>query len=490
LNPSARDREEPWSWPAHRVARAIATGVVSSREVVQSCLDRIDAVNPDLNALVEVTAEVALEAAAAADRLVASGVEIGQLHGVPVATKVNSDQKGLATTDGLVALKDDVAPSDSPQVASLRRAGAIMVGRSNSPAFALRWFTDNDVHGRTLNPWNPDRTPGGSAGGAGSALAAGMIPVAQGNDIGGSIRYPAYACGVTGIRPTVGRVPRYFRMPEGQGLSLSSQLMAVDGPLARSIADLRISLRCMSIPDARDPFHVPTEVVRATADRPLRVALVRDVGAATPTPAVDAALDAAAGWLCDAGYVVEAAELPLLGEAFRLWWLLAMEDFRRAMPAVEALGDAAIKQATEHYYAVRGEWFGDEPGLQAYIEGWGKRSRLATDLAQFLEQYPIVLLPVSSEQAFEQDADLAGVESVRRLIEALWPMFAIATLGFPALSVPTGMTDELPVGVQLLGRRFDEASLFDAGEVIESRAGILTPIDPVGPRTSQPASPT
>src|SRR5699024_9136974 len=140
------------------------------------------------------------------DRRRAAGEKLGPLHGVPVAIKINSDQAGYATTQGVVAFKEAIAAEDSPHVASLRRAGAVLMGRSNSPAFAYRWFTNNDLHGRTLNPWDASRTPGGSSGGASSAVASGMVPIAGGNDIGGSVRYPAYACGVVGLRPTVGRV--------------------------------------------------------------------------------------------------------------------------------------------------------------------------------------------------------------------------------------------------------------------------------------------
>ncbi len=149
--------EELWRWSATQLAHGIATGHISAREVVQSCLDRIDAVNPHLTALVEVRPEEALRAAAEADRVVASGAELGPLHGVPFAIKVNSDQTGYATTNGVVAFKDNVSDVDSPQVASIRRSGAILLGRSNTPAFSYRWFTNNDLHGRTLNPWDASR---------------------------------------------------------------------------------------------------------------------------------------------------------------------------------------------------------------------------------------------------------------------------------------------------------------------------------------------
>jgi amidase len=474
----ARTRsDELWRWSATQLADGISTGQVSAREVVQSCLERIDAVNPGLNALIEVRPEEALEAAAEADRTTASGVELGPLHGVPVAIKVNSDQVGYATTNGVVAFKDNMATTDSPHVANLRQSGAILLGRSNTPAFSYRWFADNDLHGRTLSPWDAARTPGGSSGGASSAVAAGMVPIAHGNDIGGSVRYPAYACGLVGLRPTVGRVAGTYG-PQDLDPALSVQSMLVQGPLARSVADTRLALRGMTGADPRDPFHVPGAPGVPAADRPRRVALVRDHGVATPTAAVNDALDQAARWLSDAGYLVEEVELPVLTEAYRLWYLLCMEEFRQIMPLVEEVGDNGMKQAAANYYAVSSEWWGDQPSLTDYMNGYARRGSLIRTLGEFMERYSTVLLPVSAEQAFEQDADIASVEGMRRVMAAQASMMAIPVLGFPALSVPTGVTDGLPAGVQLLGRRFDEDGILDAAQVIEARAGTFTPIDP------------
>ena len=469
--------DELWRWSATQVARGVATGLISACEVVQSCLDRIEAVNPRLNALAEVRPEEALAAAAEADRATASGAELGPLHGVPVAIKVNSGQVGYATTNGVAAFKDTVAAADSPHVANLRRSGAILLGRSNTPAFSYRWFTTNDLHGQTLNPWDGTRTPGGSSGGASAAVASGMVPIAHGNDIGGSVRYPAYACGVVGLRPTVGRVAGLYG-PEGADPALSVQAMLVQGPLARSVRDVRLGLRGMTGADPRDPFHVPGSPAAPPADRPIRVALVRDHGVATPTAAVHQALDQAADWLGDAGYVVEEVELPLLAEAYRLWYLLCMEEFRQIMPLVEEVGDHGMEKTAEHYYAVSSEWWGTQPSLTDYMNGYARRGTLIRQLGEFMERYPAVLLPTSAEQAFEQDADIASVESMRRVMAAQASMMAIPVLGFPALSVPTGITDGLPAGVQLLGRRFDEDGILDAAGVIEARAGTFTPIDP------------
>ena len=306
-----------------------------------------------------------------------------------------------------------------------------------------------------------------------------MLPITHGNDIGGSIRYPAYACGVVGIRPTVGRLPSWYG-PTDADEALSVQSMLVQGPLARTVADLRIALDAMSGFDPRDPFTAPVALASASEPlpRPVRVGLLRDVGVATPQPAVNDALDTAAGWLADAGYVVEEVELPLLAEAYRLWYLLCMEEFRQIMPLVEEIGDEGMKRAAATYYAAAKEWWGERPGLEDYMNGYARRGTLIGRLQAFMEDYPLVLLPVSAEQAFEHDADIASIESGLRVVAAQWSMMAIPTLGFPAISVPTGVADRLPVGVQLLGGRFREDTVFDGAEVVEARGGVFTPIDP------------
>ena len=195
-----------WELDGVAITAAIAQGEVTAREVTEATLARMDAVNPAINAVVARDDHAALSAADAVDAARASGASLGPMAGVPVTTKENVDQAGFATTNGLRIQKELVAQDDNPVVANLRRAGVIIVGRTNTPAFSLRWFTRNSLHGHTKNPHNPRITPGGSSGGAASATAAGIGAMGHGTDIGGSIRYPAYACGLQGIRPTLGRV--------------------------------------------------------------------------------------------------------------------------------------------------------------------------------------------------------------------------------------------------------------------------------------------
>lgn len=468
-----------WSWSAVDLAQAIRRREVSSREAVTSCLERIESVNPRINAVVETRPDEALAAADAADAAMAAGEPLGPLHGVPVTTKVNTDLAGYATTNGVEAFADAVAEEDAPPLANWRRAGAIFAGRTNTPAFSIRWFTDNALHGRTLNPWDAGRTPGGSSGGAAAAVAGGMGPLSQGNDIGGSIRYPAAACGVVGLRPTVGRVPSWLGPHDADQL-LGVQSMLVQGPLARTVADVRLGLSTMATYDPTDPVCVPAPEVGPPVTQPIHVSVVRSVGLVSPDPAVDQAISAAAGWLSDAGYIVEEVELPLLADAWRLWWQLVQGiEFREMEPDIEKYGDDGIRRSVRNQFAfVENNFSDDDLGLDAYLRGYGRRSTLVKRLSLVLQRSPLVLLPISAERTFEVDADVADVSRCAEVITAQWPMMSIAALGFPALSVPATMAGGLPVGVQLLGQRFREDTLLDAGAVIEQRAQVTTPIDP------------
>jgi amidase len=229
---------ELWRKGAVELAALIRDREVSSREVIQAHLDRIEAVNPALNAIVRLLPDEALAAADAADRAVADGTTLGPLHGVPFTVKENIDLAGTPTTHAIPALAEAVAPIDAPQVERLRAAGAIPVGRTNLPDFGLRVHTDSWLHGLTRNPWSPERTPGGSSGGEAAALATGMSPFGLGNDLGGSLRNPAHCCGVASIKPSTGAVPAATVIPP-EDYNISFQLMAVEGVLARRVADVR-----------------------------------------------------------------------------------------------------------------------------------------------------------------------------------------------------------------------------------------------------------
>ena len=461
-----------WAWTAIDLAQAIAHRVISSREAVQASLDRIAAVNPRLNAIVDPMGGEALAAADAADDAVKAGAELGPLHGVPVTIKVNIDQKGRATTNGVVAFRDVIATEDSPVVANMRKGGAVIIGRTNTPAFSHRWFCDNDLHGATRNPWHYDLTPGGSSGGAASAVASGMGAIAHGNDFGGSIRYPAYACGVAGLRPTPGRIPAYNPSAKGNR-PITAQLMSVQGPLARTIADLRVALAVMAEADPRDGGWMPVALEGAPLKRPLRVALAPDpFGDADPH--VAAAVRLAGRWLADAGYVVDEVLPPDLHGAGELWHSLVINEERRGLaPAIKQYGDDRSRYNLDCHMAYAQRLDGDQV-LAAFEDRLGAIRAWQV----FMERHPIIVMPVSAQLPFRFGQDQEGTDVVRKVIDAQRGMLAVAALGFPAISVPTGTVGTTPVGVQIIAGRFREDLCLDAGAVVEARAAMPTPIDP------------
>src|SRR5690348_16571626 len=282
---------------------------VSSREVVQAHLDRVGAVNPHLNAIVRLLPGEALAAADAADRAVADGSALGPLHGVPFTVKENIDLAGTPTTQAVPALAEAVSPVDAPQVERLRAAGMIPLGRTNLPDFGLRVHTDSALHGLTRNPWNPGRTAGGSSGGEAAALATGMSPFGLGNDLGGSLRNPAHCCGVASIKPSTGAVPAATVIPP-EDYNISFQLMAVEGVLARRVADVRAAFTVIAGQHPRDPLSVPAVFTDlGPGERPAVAVLPEPPGGSTH-PEVAAAVRRAADALADDGFKVTEAVPP------------------------------------------------------------------------------------------------------------------------------------------------------------------------------------
>ncbi|WBY01222.1 amidase family protein [Ramlibacter tataouinensis] len=460
-----------WRLDAVELAARIRRKDVSCVEATQSVLDRIAAVDPSVNALPLKYPEEALAAARAADQQLARGEPVGELHGVPVSIKVNVDVAGQPTDGGIVALKDLMATQDAPLVRHLKNAGAVIVGRNNVPSFSLRWFSDNDLHGRTLNPWDAQRTPGGSSGGAAAAAALGMGPIHHGNDYGGSIRYPAFACGVVGMRPTAGRIAAVNATAKEDRI-LSNQQMSVQGPLTRSVADARLALKVMSQEDPRDPLWVPAPLEYPSRKEPLKVALFKRWSGCDTHPTVRAALEQAAQWLADAGCVVEEQEPPHFEEATVLWRQLVHDDMRRSMkPAIDALGDRAVRTAVRGYFGSIPDWSRDQ-----YLTAQQRRLTIARAWSLFYAQYPVLLMPVSWERQFPIDEDQRGQERLEQMLAAQSPLLATAMLGLPGLSVPTGVADGLPTGVQLCATRYREDLCLAAGEIVE-RAARFRPLD-------------
>jgi len=461
-----------WRWDAVDLVRAIKLGRISCLDVVTACLDRLTEANGAVNAVTVVFADDALRAAAEADRRVACGDPLGSLHGVPVTIKENVDVAGSATTHGVVAFNDIVAEADSPPVANLKRAGAIVIGRTNTPAFGLRWHTDNALRGPTLNPWDKARTPGGSSGGAAASLAVGITPIAHGNDYGGSIRYPAHCCGIAGIRPTLGRVPA-FNATQPEERALTGQTFSVQGPQARHIRDVRLALEAMAGRDMRDPWWVPAPLTGPAPDRPIRVALTTDPDGLGVNPIVADAVRRAGGALERAGYVIEEIDPPDVDAISRLFWELVWTETRHMLePVARKVGDADFCRALDVYLE-------SAPPLDfnGYIRGLALRAHYVREWLLFLERYPLVVGPVSGEPPFRLGFDTDTSADGDRLRRVNRLLLAVNLLGLPAAAVPAGLEGGLPLGVQVIGSRFREDLCLDAAEVIEAQCGLETPID-------------
>ena len=291
---------ELWRAGAAQLAAAIRAREVSSRETIEAHLARIEAVNPRLNAVTVVLAEEALAAAERADEAIARGEAIGPLHGVPCTIKENIEVAGSATTNGILSLADAYAQRDAPAVERLREAGAIVIGRTNMPDLGMRWYSASTLWGATLNPWDADRTPGGSSGGEAAALASGMTPLGLGNDYGGSLRYPSQCCGTAALKPGYGRIAMTPRegMPDP---APSGELFTVTGPMARHIADLRLAFAVLAAPDPRDPRLAPAPLDGPVGELP-RVAFTVDPGGLGVDERVAEGVRRAADALAGAGY--------------------------------------------------------------------------------------------------------------------------------------------------------------------------------------------
>lgn len=457
-----------WQWSAVETAAAVRAGRVSASEITEAHLARMAAANPALNAVVVDLSDQALAEARARDAARAAGEPLGPLHGVPVTVKINIDLEGQANTNGVAGLSHMIAPGDSPVVANLRKAGAVILGMTNTPEFSLRAFTDNPLHGQTYNPWDPAITCGGSSGGAGAAVAAGIGAIAHGNDIGGSLRWPAHCCGVVTIKPTLGRVPAYNPSAPVERPPMA-QLMSVQGPLCRDVADTRLALAAMAQRDIRDPWWVPAPLEGPPVAR--KAALARIPDDMDTDPRVMALVRGAADILADAGYEVVELDVPDISDTWQLWCDLISAEIETVQAAqMRALGSAPFVGALE------GILHNARPLDQAgYMNGVARRARILRDWMLLLEDYPVVLAPVSVKPTHPLDADLKGDAAVR---EFFWNdlrfMASISLLGLPVATTPVGLVDGAPVGIQLIGSRYREDVCLDAAAAIEAKVGVLT----------------
>jgi len=464
--------EDLWRLSAADIAALIRSKKISAKEAALAALARLDAVNPSINAVVDHRPADVLAEAAAIDAAIARNEDIGPLAGVPVTVKVNIDQEGFATTNGLKLQRDVIATTNSPVIDNLRKAGAVILGRTNCPAFSYRWFTTNLVHGDTKNPRDPGITPGGSSGGAGAAVAAGIGHIGHGTDIAGSIRYPAYACGVHGLRPTVGRIAAFnASLPER---TIGPQITAVSGPLARTIGDLRIALAAMSGKDVRDPWWVPAPLEGPAM--PKRAALCLQPDGLETFAEVKAAVADAGKRLERAGWQVEEIETtPPLREAAELETKLWLGDgYEAQLDAAEREGDPGALAC------LRGNKTKVFPfDAAAFSKTLTRRATLTREWLQFFETYSVLVMPVSAELPFPDGLDLRDEASFARVWRAQLPQIAIPFMGLPALTVSTGLVGRVPVGVQVVSTRYREDLCLLAGEAIEAGGTPAMPVDPV-----------
>ena len=462
--------QDLWRLSAAEIASLIRSKKVSAKEAATAALARLDAVNPKINAVVDHRPEDVLAQASAVDAAIGRGEDAGPLGGVPVTVKVNIDQEGFATTNGLKLQRDAIAKSNNPVIDNLRKSGAVILGRTNCPAFSYRWFTTNLIHGDTKNPRDPGITPGGSSGGAGAAVAAGIGHIAHGTDIAGSIRYPAYACGVHGLRPTMGRIAAFnAALPERP---IGPQISAVSGPLARTIGDIRIALAAMSARDYRDPWWVPAPLEGPAM--PKRVAMCLNPDGLDPVPEVKAAVADAGKRLARAGWIVEEiANTPPLREAADLQTKLWLGDgYEAQLEAAEREGDPGALAC------LRGNRAKVHPfDLSKTLT---RRLTLTREWLAFFEKYAVLLMPVSGELPFPDQLDRKDEASFARVWHAQLPQIAIPFMGLPGLTVSTGLVGRVPVGVQLVSGRYREDLCLAAGEAIEAGGTPSAAIDPAG----------
>jgi amidase len=462
--------DELWTRSARELARLIATKEVSSTEVLDAHLDRIASVNPQLNAVVRILDAEARAAAKEADRVVAAGEPMGPLHGVPISVKDNIDVVGDVSTQGIPMLAEIPATADAPAVERMRAAGAIPFARTNMPELGLRVHTHSATYGLTRNPWDSERTAAGSSGGEASAIAAGMSPLGLGNDIGGSLRNPAYACGIASIKPSTQRVAYATTTMPGTPL-LAEQLMLVQGVLGRHVADVRLGFEIIAGADPRDPY-----VIDAPFDGPAgpqRAALVPEPAGGSTDPAIAAAVRAAGQVLVDAGWEVEEVAPPQLEHAYLAWAMHMNADLHALKPLLElALTDESMS------FIRHGETAFGEVDMASINAAHQLRLEVATAWAIFMERYPVIIGPTWTQKPFHHGFDIIDYASAEAVLEMMRFILPQNVLGIPSVCVPTGVADAMPTGVQVTARRFREDECLAVAEMIEDAMGVLTPIDP------------
>lgn len=463
---------ELWRMSATELAEAIRSRHISSQEVIEAHLRRIEAVNPLVNAVTVALGEQALEAAKAADRAIVAGGALPPFHGVPFTIKGNIDVAGTPTTHGVKALSGAYPARDAPVVERLKAAGAIPIGRTNLATFAVRWHCVSELWGASVNPWDRSRTPGASSGGEAVALATGMSPLGLGGDGLGSLRWPAQCCGVSTLKPTLGRIPDATTAGPGD-VAIGAQLTVVVGPMARRVADLRAAFAVLAGPTWRDPWSVPAPLRGPEPAKPVRVALVVDPAGHGTAQQVQEGVRKAARALEDAGYAIDEVEPPSIDVAAKtLLDMLNTPDIRAMWQPLSQMLPADTMRFLSAFYEVAGD-----PDPVRTVQSFVTRQSLLRAWGEFQETYPLIVAPIYTDVPFEAGTDLDDGR-VAVTIRGMRMAMAINALGLPAVALPVGIGDGLPQAVQVIGPRYREDLCLDAAAAIEERLGIITPIDP------------
>jgi aspartyl-tRNA(Asn)/glutamyl-tRNA(Gln) amidotransferase subunit A len=447
--------------PATDLAVAIRTKQVSPVEVVNAILTRIEQLNPRLNAFCLVTADAARWAAQVAEQAVMRGDPLGPLHGVPVSIKDLVITKGVRTMRGSKLYEHNIPTEDAPVVERLKAAGAVILGKTTTPEFGFKGVTDSPVTGITRNPWHLERTPGGSSGGAGVAVATGMGPLAVGTDGGGSIRIPSSFCGIYGLKPHVGRVPVYPASTIGD--------ISHAGPMTRTVRDAALMLNAIAGADDRDRLSLPTshpDYLQAVDGdiRGLRTAWSADLGFAVVDPQVKQitaeSLAAFSELGCDVEEINPGFDNP--GELFQYFFYVNIGTMLQDYPGYERQIDPQLLANLAEVKGVSG---------QDYARAILRRSAIFEKIRRLFATYDVLLCPTVAvppfEVGIEGPTEIAGRPVDRRTWIAMTPLFNLT--GQPAATVPCGFTSEgLPIGLQIVGRRFDEATVLRASAAFEA----------------------
>jgi Asp-tRNA(Asn)/Glu-tRNA(Gln) amidotransferase A subunit family amidase len=452
-----------------------ATGIrckkFSATEIVEAHLQRIAALEPQLNAFVHLDADGARAQARAADEAVSRGAPLGPLHGIPLTIKSSVDVAGWPCPCGSLLRKDYVPGADAPLVLRLKAAGAILLGNTNTPEFLMAYETNNLVKGKTSNPWNAAYSAGGSSGGESAAIASGCSMGGVGSDGGGSIRVPAHFCGICGLKPTPGRVPATGHFPSCAG---AFGWIGVVGPMARAIADVRALFEVLAGPDAGDPRAAPVPLRNDTEKDLLgtRIGMMENSAFCNATPETRAAVERAAKLLSARGLRVEPFKLDGLDRALELWWYFFGPLIAHLLGASTAGSESQLSPMLREYlsHATSPE----PPTLKQFLQACANRDVLREKILRQMDEVPILLSPVSSAPAFRHgEGNYApGTGYLDTMRYCQW----LNLTGFPGASVPVSLSKEgLPIGVQVIGRPFEEELVLEVAEALEQSRGSWQP---------------